>query len=581
MTAIRYFGLKSLVNLVFLSLFFLQALQSKILFNKPYYYRSDMISVYCDDPNAVYTQVTVNTQPFKPFPDTVRFSFMAKSKRYKESVIPLGIKPVTGTYKVSIYDATGTQIDVGSTTVHAREPKASPSPYYIWTAEYAGDYRRIKVNFMNEEEVSYDGISRWMDFAGFNSFFLMVGQSDAERNAVGKNNPWIPENVATWQYFTQYHNRFILGGYVGSFLAFGPAVDRLPQYYFSYNIEQEKDFLYQSNFISITDRTRIEDVKKLLKTVDDDPNTRFIGLDYIRMGDGGFELYPEFERLFGYRCIGTTEYEKRKWLAVHIRKGDIPYMREKWRYFRAYKAGLVITEIARAMKKPVWTFTLGWRQGLEHGQDPVLFNDAGADLILVMLYEATSSNHNAMIGSWREYLQDVKGLNLVAGQDVDTVLCDAPDSNREGPEEILRRFKDACDAFAINGNLRGIFYHDITRCFYGRIRPFSSIDWMLAGASAITYTDLLAGNSPITVDGTSKGSNSVFTITNRSLITQSVAVSFYPNLWMDIAQTIQIKPKETISVPVPHRTTGRAVNRSMVTAIVAFNGVTRLCSVFY
>jgi len=79
-----------------------------------------------------------------------------------------------------------------------------------------------------------------------------------------------------------------------------------------------------------------------------------------------------------------------------------------WNWWRAHLGAEIVRDIrAKAkLRKPLWIFILSWWHGRQHGQDPLMFNDAGVSLLAPMLYQVPNRTHfNIMVKDWNEYLR--------------------------------------------------------------------------------------------------------------------------------------------------------------------------------
>lgn len=149
------------------------------------------------------------------------------------------------------------------------------------------------------------------------------------------------------------------------------------------------------------------------------------------------------------------------------------------------------------MNKPVFTFTLGWQMGHQHGQDPAMFMDAGVDFSHIMLYEGDRSTLESMKRQWPEYLSRANGMYAM-GEMVDfnwvQKSIDPP-----GPEELYNRQVGTFrNWFPVNANV-GMFWHDLYRIVYGIRGPYSSMEWVVAGGKAFSSLQRAQGLASLEV----------------------------------------------------------------------------------
>ena len=147
------------------------------------------------------------------------------------------------------------------------------------------------------------------------------------------------------------------------------------------------------------------------------------------------------------------------------------------------------------LTKPIFTFTLGWEMGHQHGQDPAMFVDAGISYNHIMLYEGDRGTLKSMKEQWPDYLGRQSGMYAM-GEMVDfnwvQKSLDPP-----GPEELYNREVETFQNwFPVNASL-GMFWHDLYRLVYGIRGPYSSMEWLVAGGKAFSTLKKAEGLSPL------------------------------------------------------------------------------------
>ncbi|MEK6793354.1 MAG: hypothetical protein AABZ39_01160 [Spirochaetota bacterium] len=252
---------------------------------------------------------------------------------------------------------------------------------------------------------------------------------------------------------------------------------------------------------SLIDDKRIRDMTALTAMLNRDPNVDAIGLDYIRaLPPGGLELVDDFvnemwiEKPEGYDS--WTKDQKMLWL---LRKRRDEYM-HAWRYYKAQKEAQIVKRVRQdaRVNKDLWVFNLGWAHGIEHGQDPLMFLDGGADYNFIMLYEIPEArDYDYLGGQWGSYISG-NDINIVVGNTVDTPLLRSDELNPV--EEYTRRMHYAVYDLLKEGHPRGVFFHDIWRANFGRTGEFPAMEWIVAGGMA--FSDLKAAYKlvPITTE---------------------------------------------------------------------------------
>jgi len=135
----------------------------------------------------------------------------------------------------------------------------------------------------------------------------------------------------------------------------------------------------------------------------------------VRTGLAGYEMVDEFMRDLNVPAPenygGMTKEERILWLARAVQREKDHEVVALFEWWRAHKVALVLKSILdeAKMSKPVFTFTLGWQQGHQHGQDPAMFVDAGVSYNHIMLYEADRDTLKSMQKQWPGYLSRSNG----------------------------------------------------------------------------------------------------------------------------------------------------------------------------
>jgi len=562
-------------------LFSLCSLSHAAFFDRPYYTR-DEIPLFVTD-SGTFITVLYNGEPFRPFDDSGTIALIPCTEDgngLKKAFIPLGFNAPRGVYTVLL---DGDESRAFRFLVTSRAPGPLSEPLFMWSVENGGRYDHLEGDYLRDPSFSPENIDRWVERIGFNTLYFMIGQTNSSLKSVDGENPWIPGPLNTWKGFSASRKARYKGGYIGSFLSFGNGNGKLRQYRFSKDFDDEKKRIFTNKFISITDPQREADIIALARELDENDDIDFVGLDYIRMGPGGFEHYQEFADIFGITLPRGTEEEKMFYVGSHVRLGTIPEFREKWRYFRAFKTAQVIKKVSRAVQKPLFVFTLGWEQGHSHGQDPVMFSDAGADVIMVMFYEATHGEHDRMMESWQDYLKEAGPLQILAGQDVDVVLNDAADPARQGPEEMLRRYEENIRVLSAKGQMSGFFLHDLVRTFNGRILPHYSEEWLFAAGTVRQRFLEKRGSARVLSSLKEKKGGFVWSLYNTSdnkvLIT---SMDIFPGLWPSFSvDGEEIPPKGTLEIHLPYRYSNKRLKRNYISVYALLSDGSRITDMLY
>ena len=344
----------------------------------------------------------------------------------------------------------------------------------------------------------------WASFMGANVYCYLLGQTSIWDHIKPKDFPFSPSDLEVGHKYAQAAHAAGLkfAGYITSFKVIGDAWNQAP-YQFSLGYDPENDQVVQTRFISLDDPKRKQDIIDMLKKLNDDNLIDMIGLDYVRTGPAGYEMVDEFVKDMSVPCPdGFEEMSKEErihWLAKTIETKEnhqVVYLYEWW---RAHKVALLLKEILDEAKvtKPVFTFTLGWQMGHQHGQDPAMFVDAGINYNHIMLYEGDRNTLDFMKVQWPKYLSRCNGMYAM-GEMVDfnwvQKTIDPP-----GPEELYNREVETYRRwFPVNSGV-GMFWHDLYRLLWGFRGPYSIMEWTIAGGKAFTTLREAQGLSPLEV----------------------------------------------------------------------------------
>ncbi|HAX61586.1 MAG TPA: hypothetical protein DCX95_03365 [Elusimicrobia bacterium] len=382
--------------------------------------------------------------------------------------------------------------------------KYFPSGFGVLTFENMAPLSKIKIINPDGIETNWHGILDWAEFVDADAFWYLAGQTKAENPNTDEHFPWVEKNMSKLpELGKEAHKRGLkFGTYIISYLTFGTYKYKNYKYALEYN--SEKGGPVETRSISISDEKRISDIIRLIKVFNEIPEIDYIGLDYIRNALGGYELVDEFVQDMNIKVPDGWEKfnaaRRMGWLANEkVSRRNINFI-DQWQWWRAHKVSKIINRITKEikLKKPLWLFTLTWEKGWQHGQDPVMFSDAGMDIDALMLYEANRQQFDMLLDDWHNYIKKDQA-NLVLGNVVDWPLHQKI-LNPPGPEEFYNRLIDSTKKIYNNGTADAIFIHDLARALWGRIKPYPSKEWLLAGASAITEMRRLNGLLPITAE---------------------------------------------------------------------------------
>jgi hypothetical protein len=436
----------------------------------------------------------------------------------------------------------------------------------------------------------------WAKFMGASALWHNVGQSQLWGDGNYVNPSVFPWDACTLDQIGEladachkYDMKY--GGWITSFVVLGPRQDLSP-YKQTTGYDKETNTLRKLIYISITDEKRKQDIIDLLKKMNDTPNVDFVGMDYIRTDFGGYEMASEFADDMPLKILPMdwgemTEEDRELWLGKTLEIDHDPDTWQMWMWWRAHKMATILAEIKQraGLTKQFWVYTLTWKMGREHGQDPLMFIDAGVDINALMFYSIDKNTYPLMLSDWHDYLK--KGnTNMLAGQCVDWNLLGRT-YKPAGPEEHYIRQKMAVDKFLKINPLMGLFWHDLTRAFKGSRGPYSAIEWAIGGAASFSYLRDKEGVFPFEIkwdcpDRAAQGE--VFTIDitikNKSVVSSEYYLKLLKvsNLEMygDITQRFFLAPGEIKSFSFQVKAMEREYRKDymqMIAFMLQYNGL--------
>jgi len=311
-----------------------------------------------------------------------------------------------------------------------RKPRKLNPGLCVMTMENIRPLKTMRVRGPDGEWGDWKKLFDWVEFSGANTFWYMAGQTSAYEERLPDDFPWNNENLNFIDDLAkEAEKRGIDFGYwVQCYIVLGPRRYR-PDYEYGWDYKYELEKSIPTRGISIGDKKRIEDIIKFIKRLNSIKEIDYVGFDYIRTAKGGLELVDEFVREMEVEVPEKwNEFSKRErmeWLgriAERTRGRDIPLI-DQWNWWRARQAAMILKRIKKeaGLTKPLWVFNLSWEKGWQHGQDVVMKNDAGVDIVAIMLYESDLEQLDYLIEDWKDYLN--KGdANLIVGDDYDWPL---------------------------------------------------------------------------------------------------------------------------------------------------------------
>lgn len=290
-------------------------------------------------------------------------------------------------------------------------------------------------------------------------------------------------------------------------------------YTFTTGYEHASDSLVNLRFVSMADPRRQRDLVALAREFDRMDGVSYIGFDYVRNDTGALEFIDEFIADMGYKLTDELKNgslkDRQLWLGRLLALDTIVPLETEWDWWRAHKvAGIFKSMMDQArLSKPCFIFSLGWKRGHQHGQDPRMFIDAGVSFNSPMFYEVDTEQFGILMDDWKAYLSG-QGGSFVFGQPVDTVLLHNS-RGLNGPEEHYQRQVDTLGLLGPLADHVGFFWHDINRAFTGGRGPDSMREWAIAGAASFSRLRESAGTVPMRaeiLDGTETPLGITFTV---------------------------------------------------------------------
>ncbi len=516
-----------------LILFFssVHAVNIKVSTDKPEYWRYEIVTIMCDlempgtpvipsfrkkeqQPSRnmectakIFHKNTLITTVGKT--TTINLSYNRSTKRFTGKW-PIPLNPKLGEYRAMVLVKDGSKKYAGNVAfkIKGRTPSPLPKGFSVMNIE-PGDSIIRRVPGVGGKAVKvWENYVLWSKFMGADAMWHCVGQSQIwdKPNAVNSEEfPWDQKSVRQMREVGEELHRHNIkyGTWITSFVLLGNRQDLSP-YAHTTGYDKENDTLRKLIYVSIKDKKRHDDIADLLKKMNNNPGVDYVGLDYVRTDFGGYEYASEFVSDMPVRGVPADWYSldedsRMLWLGRKIEKEKNRSVIEMWQWWRAHKMSQIIIYIREkaGITKPMWAFTLTWEMGKQHGQDPLMFIDAGIDMNAAMYYSVPKDTYPMMINDWEAYLKRGK-TSLVAGQCVDWNLLGRT-YDPAGPAEHFIRQQHLVDKLLpVNPSL-GLFWHDLTRAFLNTSGPYSSLEWGITGAATFTYLRKKQGCFPFTV----------------------------------------------------------------------------------
>jgi hypothetical protein len=411
---------------------------------------------------------------------------------------PIPYAPKLGTYtlEVKVYERKNEEyIEINSKKtkfeIIGRSSKPIQKGFCVLTVEQLPtSYKYYPSPFSNTK--SWKSIIEWAKFIGADALWCLIGQTQIWKKK-GYEFPWSNSSIKIAKEIAKEtkENGIKFGAWLCvNYVWSNNDYHRLTGYKFATGLKN--GVLTQTKFLSLNEEKRKKDIISLMKILNEDENIDFIGLDYVRTDEfGGYEYVDEFvndmEINIPENWNDMSKEERMMWLAKKVSpktKDKIIY--SCWGWWRAHKMAMYIKDIIDEVKpkKPVFAFTLGWQQGKQHGQDPLMFIDAGIDINTIMLYHS-KEEFDSMLKDWAMYLKEGKSSYILG----EIVYFEEYGKSKIPPSPNLaieRHIKAYSEFLKYQTNV-GIYWHDLQRIF-GKIArgPYTGMEWIIAGGESFT-----------------------------------------------------------------------------------------------
>ncbi len=355
-----------------------------------------------------------------------------------------------------------------------------------------------------------------------------------------------------------------------------------PPYQYAMDISRSSGQTSEREFISLLDDRRISHLARFVADMEQIEGVDYVGFDYFRTDRGGYEVIDKLAEEMPVALPDNWEsmsHNKRMLFAANRIESrgwqKYPQFYDAWNWWRAHRGAQILRAIRERSKgtKPIWIFVLSWQHGKQHGQDPLMFTDAGVTLLAPMLYQVDGRPmFDTMAKDWNTYLRPGQ-VNTAVGDQVDDVWHQRT-RVPAAPEEFYSRIVTAHQMFSPGDEpTKGAFFHDISRVStWGSRGPYPGTEWALAGAAAFTTVRNNWQVYPIkcTLEKVERNSAqfiarlSIENLSKKELRDIQITVLDTPNIEATggkrrVAKTLG--PGETLNVPLKGRITGASAER--------------------
>jgi hypothetical protein len=372
-------------------------------------------------------------------------------------------------------------------------------------ATWEPDFRATGIRKPDGTMGDWRAMFDWCDFMGADTFWFRGAVTEVYEGDLSLEQPFNQANIAAIpQMAAEAHHRGLRFGTWASAYSTYPARSNRgkPKYDYAQDISRGTGAVRSLDFISLFDRRRVDHIASFFGQAQADPNVDYLGLDYMRSDRGGYEMVDRFVQEMPLRLPnGFAQWSQAKRWGYVAQKVEREWQKDPrfydaWNWFRAHTGAENVRDMIAAsqLRKPLWIFVLSWWHGKQHGQDPLMFTDAGVGLLAPMLYQVPNRLHfDTMVRDWNAYLAAGQA-NVCPGDQVDFQWHQYT-LRPAAPEEFYDRIVTAHGAkgkgYLQGGLTIGGFVHDINRLQTphsgGRHPwPHPGTEWALAGGAAFS-----------------------------------------------------------------------------------------------
>jgi len=471
-------------------------------------------------------------------------------------------------------------------TINARPIADIPPGTCIATWE--PDFTTGRIDRPDGSRGDWKAMFDWCVYMGADTFWSRGAVTEAYNGKLTDAEPFNTDNIEQIPMVAaEAHRRGLkFGTWAAAYATYPESNNRnKPPYRFAQDISLGSGAIKATDFISLLEHKRVDHLAQFFTQVQQDPNVDYVGLDYMRADTGGYEMTDLFSREMPLKLPkgfgGWARTKQWEYVAGKVEKEwqTDPHFYDAWCWWKAHKVAENLRDIIAEAKltKPLWIFVLSWQHGKQHGQDPLMFSDAGASLLAPMLYQVPNRGHfDSMVKAWNEYVSQGQ-VNLAPGDQVDfywhqnSVQPAAPEELYDrmitGHRRYLRAAADGTQGLTVGG-----FWHDISRAAVsGRKGPYPGTEWALAGGAAFTTIRNDWQVYPMLAELEVPRSGSLGGTVQATLTLRNIVKADVKNVSLQVEKTSGIEAVGTIK-PIPSLGAGQTLTVPVTVKLKGANG---------